>query len=90
LIRNVEILQWVERSESRRDGNDTISEYFYDLSWCSNPVDSGNFRFQYFQINNRAQQGHMNDPFFMVTESKNFLNPSVYVGMFKISDSLKS
>lgn len=79
LRRDVEMYQWVEKSESKSEtklggGEETVTTYTYAKEWRSDRQDSGDFR---------QPEGHENPE--MQVESQSFTIGTATVGAFTVS-----
>ena len=79
LLREVEVYQWVEESDTRRvkkDGKEyEKTTYTYKLDWCDKPVDSQRFH----------EKGHDNFPAVLPYEDQETLASRVTLGAFTLS-----
>lgn len=79
LTRDVEMYQWVEKSESRSEtklggGEETVTTYTYSREWKSGRTDSSDFR---------QPDGHENPE--LVVDSQSFRVDQATVGVFTVS-----
>ena len=79
LVREVEVYQWVEHSETRpvkKDGKEyKETTYTYKLEWCSKPVDSQGFK----------EKGHDNVPATLAFGDRESFATKVTLGAFSLS-----
>ncbi len=79
LVREVEVYQWVEHSDTRRvkKGGKEYEEttYSYTLEWCSKPVDSQGFK----------EKGHDNSPAVLAFGDRESFAAKVTLGAFSLS-----
>lgn len=79
LVREVEVYQWVEHSETRpvkKDGKEyKETTYTYKLEWCSKPVDSQGFK----------EKGHDNFPAVLAFGDRESFATKVTLGAFSLS-----
>lgn len=79
LVREVEVYQWVEHSETRpvkKDGKEyKETTYTYKLEWCSKPVDSQGFK----------EKGHDNVPAVLAFGDRESFATKVTLGAFSLS-----
>jgi hypothetical protein len=85
LQRNVEMYQWVERTESETKkklggGEETVTTYRYEKTWTDDVVDSSQFK---------HPEGHGN-PGYWPYESEEFSAEGIYLGAFTLDESLVS
>ncbi|MBL0370473.1 TMEM43 family protein [Rhizobium sp. KVB221] len=81
IVRNVEMYQWVEKSESKTEKNlggseETTTTYSYSKEWRSSPVDSADFK---------VPDGHENPSF--AVDAKRIVVDSATVGAFVLDGS---
>ena len=86
LFREVEMLQWKERVESRRKkknksggGSTPEKTYHYDTTWSSSAISSDSFK---------VSEGHRNPPFPFRGES--WTASDIHIGAFFLTDELTS
>lgn len=83
LNRDVQIYQWVEKSESKSvdkigGGTETTTEYTYTKEWVSEPVESANFK---------IVEGHTNLVPYSI-DDKTKTAQDITIGAFHLSDEL--
>ncbi|HRR33289.1 MAG TPA: TMEM43 family protein [Kiritimatiellia bacterium] len=80
LNRSVEIYQWVEHKDVKREkkGDKTIetTTYTYKTEWCGQPVDSSGFK----------ESGHDNPPVAMPFSSQEQVAKDVKLGAFRLTE----
>lgn len=82
LVRQVEMFQWREKSESRTrekigGGQETVTTYSYERVWSNSRIDSSSFK---------QPGGHQNPQ--MRYASRNYVSPNVTIGAFAVPERL--